>query len=101
MPPASGSSGPYLAETRFGVARVGALWTVVEHGPLDADPAAVHDLLVRAASDAVVRHSRAVGQEPAPPEELARHLFADARSYTCLAGNMVPAFVQRAVPVVS
>ena len=87
--------GRHLDESRFQVARVGALWTVVEHGALDASPVSVHEPLVRAAADAVVRHSRPLGQEPPEPETLVQHLLADARRYCAAAENAVPPFALR------
>ena len=87
--------GRHLAETRFVVARIGTLWTVVEHGAFDADPAAVHALLVPAAADAVVRQSLALGHQPGLYEEVAAQFFADAQSHVTTVGNLVPMFAQR------
>ena len=87
--------GRHLDASRFQVARVGALWTVVEHGALDADPVSVHEPLVRAAADAVVRHSRTLGHEPAESETIAQHLLADGRSFCAAPENAVPPFALR------
>ena len=87
--------GRELDAPRFQVARVGALWTVVEHGALDADPVSVHEPLVRAAAVAVVRHSRGLGQEPADPEAVVQELLADGRVYCAAAENAVPPFALR------
>ena len=90
--------GRRLTETRFVVVRIGTVWTVVEHGPLDADPYVVNPLLVPAAADAVVRHALALGHRPGPAEEVAAQLFADVQAHVAAVGNLVPMFAQRTVP---
>ncbi len=73
---------------RFTVARLGGVWTVIEHG-WSRDEEELRARMVPAAAAALVRQARAAGKRPAPEEMLAEQLAADADAY-CVSADAQP-----------